>query len=193
MISYSPRFYAPLVVAQILAWGGMFALWVFGYLHIRSALHLDEADAIRWMGVGMALYVALGAALNFALPEMYRRLGLVRTHAAALLCGGVGLVLVAHALSPCTLLLGYAVTSLGWASLSNTPYALVSARVTDGRYALAMARFNLSVIAPQVILALALSWLIARVAPATAIFDGGIAMILGSMVMLAVPEAPTRS
>ena len=180
------RFYAPLVVAQILAWGGMFALWVFGYLHIRSALRLDEAEAIRWMGLGMALYVVLGAALNFTLPWTYLRLGLVRTHAVALLCGGVGLMLVAHALSPCALLLGYAVTSLGWASLSNTPYTLVSARVTDGRYALAMARFNLSVIAPQVILALALGWMIAHVAPATAILGGGIAMMVGGLVVLGV-------
>jgi maltose/moltooligosaccharide transporter len=183
---YNGVFYTPLVITQLLAWGGMFMLWVFGYLHIRLALHVDEVDAIRWMGLGMALYVALGAGLNFVLPWAHTRIGMIKAHAVALLLGGSGIIVVANANTPVTLLLGYAVTSIGWSSLSNTPYALVSARVKDGRYELAMARFNLSVVVPQIGLALALGWLIGHMPPALAIRYGGVAMIMAGIVALTI-------
>jgi maltose/moltooligosaccharide transporter len=179
-------FQAPLIAAQVLAWGGMFALWVFGYLHIHHDLALDETETIRLMGLGMALYVMLAAAWNFALPAAHARLGMVGTHASALIVGGVGIVLIAQALTPPVLLVGYAITSVGWSSLSNTPYAMVTARVSDGRYARAMAWFNLSVVAPQIALALALGWLIAHVPPADAIRTGGVAMMLAGVVIFAV-------
>ncbi len=181
-------FYATLCAVQALSWGAMFALWVFGYLHIRAALGTDDSGAIRWMGVGIALYTALGGLLTFALPIFYARLGARITHAGALALGGLGLVVVAQAHTIIYLLIGYSITSIGWASISNTPYRLANARVQDGNYARAMAWFNLSVIGPQIGLALALGWLLGHVRPADAILGGGGAMMAGGLLSLALPR-----
>lgn len=93
-------------------------------------------------------------------------------------------MLVARADSAFWLLSGYALTGLGWASISTTPYALVSERVTDGRYSRAMARFNFSVVLPQITVALALGWLVEVVAPSTAILVGAGAMWLAAVLTL---------
>ncbi len=177
-------FYLPMAVAQFLAWGAMFAVWVFAFPHVRQALGVDEAGAIRWVGLGLAVYVSLASLINFVLPRIYRQLGKALTHAVALAFGGFGIILIAVAHAPLVLLCGYAVMSFGWASLSSTPYTMVTDRVTDGRYDLAMARFNFSVVVPQIGIALALGWLVQSVAPAQAIFAGGLAMLLAAAMTL---------
>jgi len=182
-----------LYLAQFLSWGGMFMLWVFALPHVRVALDVDEAEAIRWVGMGLALYVALGALLNFALPRAYALFGKSGWHTMALIGGGAGLLTISAAHTPVMLLLGYAITSVGWSSLSSTPYALVNDRVTDGRYDKAMARFNLSVVVPQIIIALALGWLVAHMAPIDAVRLGAYAMWGGALMMAILTWLVRRS
>lgn len=169
-----------LFIVQFFAWSGMFALWVFALPHIRSALGVTEAEALRLVGVGLAITVGLGALVAFALPKLQARMAPELAHFLALLVGGIGLMLVARASQAAGLLIGYSLVGMGWGSIGTTPYALISARVTDGQYDRAMARFNLSVVIPQICIALALGPIVAVLTPTIAITLGAASMFMAA-------------
>lgn len=181
------RFYVPMFIVQFLSWGAMFALWVFALPHIRTALSVDEPEAIMWMGIGLAIVAGLGAVWNIAvLARSYNDFSKAYTHSIFLFCGALGLLCIAEAHSNWSLLFGYFGLSIGWASISNTPYAMVTARVKDGEYERTMARFSFSVVIPQVLVALSLGWIIAQVSPKMALDIGGGAMLIAAFIMLLI-------
>ena len=181
---------ALLFVVQFFTWVGMFTLWVFSLPLITIALGSDGAVAIRWVGICFALYVTLAAVISLALPRAYEKLGKGRTHALALLVGAAGLIALGNASRPVHLLLGFTAVAVGWASISSTPYTLVTDTVSDGRYARAMAIFNFSTVIPQVAVALALGPLVEHVSAGTAMIAGGASMAIAAALMLALSKSP---
>jgi MFS family permease len=175
-------------VVQFLTWIGMFMMWLFTLPLVASLLGrgetLGSSAAIRWTGYCFALYVTLAAIINLALPKVYERIGKGRTHGAALLVGAAGLSSMAIVHSPAQLLASFAAVAICWASISSTPYTLVTDRVQDGRYARAMGIFNFSSVLPQVAVALCMAPLTERLSPASAIAGGGVAMGIAGFLML---------
>jgi hypothetical protein len=165
---------------QFLTWTGMFMLWIFSLPLIATLLgegqQLGASVAIRWVGNCFAFYVTLAALINLALPAVSARLGKARTHGAALLVGGCGLGSMALVQSPAQLLFSFAAVAVGWASISSTPYTMVTDRVHDGRFARAMGIFNFSSVLPQVAVALCMAPLTEYLSPGTAIAMGGLTM-----------------
>lgn len=86
--------------------------------------------------------------------------------------------------SPIQLLGCFAAVAVGWASISSTPYAIVTERVRDGRYARAMSLFNFSSVLPQVAVALCMAPLTESFSPASAIAFGGVAMGIAGILMI---------
>lgn len=182
------RFYVPLIIVQSLSWGAMFLLWVFAFPFVRESIAKDEAGAITLVGLGLALYVSLSAALNFMIPFLAGLVSHRVLHAFALCFGGAGMQLIGHSHTQMHLLLGYAVIGVAWASISNIPYTLVTQRVQDDNYELSLARFNLAIVAPQIFIALNLGWVIHSVTPSQAVNYGSLAMFASAIVMLCVPK-----
>lgn len=172
---------AVLFVVQFFTWVGMFALWVFTLPLIAA---MDVARPIMWVGICFALYVTLAAVIALGLPRVYALIGMVRTHGIALLCGAAGLGAMGVVHQPIALLLCFGAVAVGWASISATPYTLVSDAVTDGRYARTMGIFNFSTVIPQVAVALCLGPLVEHVSPASAIMAGGASMGLAGVLAL---------
>lgn len=160
----------------------MFALWVFALPHIRTVLLVAEPEALRLVGVGLATTVGLGALVTFALPRLQAKAGPEAVHCAALLLASAGLLLIARTSSVAALMIGYVLVGLGWGSIGTTPYAMISARVTDGRYEMAMARFNVSVVTPQICIPLALGPIVEAITPTMAIFLGAVSMFIAAML-----------
>jgi MFS family permease len=175
-------------VVQFLTWIGMFMMWIFTLPLVASLLGrgetLGSSAAIRWTGYCFALYVSLAAIINLVLPKVYERIGKGRTHGAALLVGAAGLGSMAIVHSPAQLLASFAAVAIGWASISSTPYTLVTDRVQDERYTRAMGIFNFSSVLPQVAVALFMAPLTERLSPASAIAGGGMAMAMAGFLML---------
>jgi MFS family permease len=185
------RAFLPLLFAvQFLTWVGMFMMWLFTLPLVANLLGSGEAlgssEAIRWTGYCFALYVTLAALINLALPNVYERIGKGRTHGLALLVGAAGLGSMALVHSPPQLLASFAAVAIGWASISSTPYTLVTDRVEDGRYTWAMGIFNFSSVLPQVAVALCMAPLTERLSPASAIAAGGVDMGIAGLLMLII-------
>ncbi len=179
-----------LFVVQFLTWIGMFMMWIFTLPLVAGLLSSGEtlgpSSAIRWTGYCFALYVSLAAIINLALPTVYNRIGKGRTHAVALLIGAAGLGSMALTHTPVQLLGAFAALAIGWASISSTPYTLVTDRVQDGRYARAMGIFNFSSVLPQVTVALCMASVTKSFSPSSAIAAGAAAMGLAGAIMFAV-------
>jgi MFS family permease len=181
-------FMPTMFVVQFLTWIGMFMLWLFTLPLVANLLgkngELGSSIAIRWVGYCFALYVALAAIIGLALPAIYDRIGKKRTHGLALSIGALGLGSMALVHSPIQLLGCFAAVAVGWASISSTPYTIVTERVRDGRYARAMGLFNFSSVLPQVVVALCMAPLTESFSPASAIAFGGVAMGIAGMLMI---------
>jgi MFS family permease len=182
-------FLPTMFVVQFLTWIGMFMLWIFTLPLVASLLGRGETlgskAAIRWTGYCFALYVLLAAIFNLALPSVYERCGKSQTHAIALLVGAAGLGSMAIVQHPLQLLGSFAVVAVGWASISSTPYTLITDRVQDDRYTRAMGIFNFSSVLPQVAVALCMAPLTENLSPAVALGVGGVAMGMAGLTMLA--------
>ena len=172
---------AILFVVQFFTWVGMFTLWVFT-LPLIAMMEVERP--IRWVGICFALYVTLAAVIALGLPMVYARIGMARTHGLALLCGAAGMGAMGSVRQSGELLLCFAAVAVGWASISSTPYTLVSDAVSDGRYARTMGIFNFSIVIPQVAVALSLGALVDHVAPASAIMAGGASMGFAGVLTL---------
>ncbi len=179
-----------LFVVQFFTWIGMFMLWVFSLPLVTVLLAVGKppgsdmsSQAIRLVGICFATYVTLAAVINLGLPFVHDRIGKVHAHAFALLFGAAGLGTMALARSPAELVLCFAAVGIGWASISSTPYTLVTDAVRDEKYTRAMGIFNFSTVIPQVAVALCMGSLVDHVSPATAIGAGAASMALAAALM----------
>ena len=153
----------PLFVIQFLSWSGMFCLWIYAVPVIaHQVLHAaPETAAYRsaliTVSACFALYAVLGAALSFAVPAVVARFGNGVTHGAALLIGGAGIAALGLVGRPAGLALAFPLIGIGWASMSNIPYAIASAAAPEGRGAHFLRVFGLSTVIPQVAVTLGLA------------------------------------
>ncbi len=188
------RWFKPMLfVVQFFSWVGMFLLWIFTLPLITALLESGRgnlanvsAEAIRWMGLCFALYVTLAAIINLILPRFYALMGKSRTHGFALAVGAIGLGTMARGATTGQVVASFAAIGIGWASISSTPYHLVSDRVTDERYARAMGIFNFSSVIPQVLVALSMGPMVERLTPAMAIGAGSVSMGVAALLMFGV-------
>lgn len=161
----------------------MFLLWVFALPLIRGALGVDERTALRWVGMGLALLAGVAACMNFALRRIVMRLGAWATHAALLLIAAIGFVMIGHAHQPALLLCGYVVVGFGWASLANLPYKIILEGVEEHRIDAVLARFNLTIVVPQISLALSFAWLFVHIGARDALNLGAGAMAAAGLIL----------
>jgi maltose/moltooligosaccharide transporter len=179
------RAFLPLLfVVQFFTWIGMFTLWIFALPLITTLPNMHGTSPIRWVGFCFALYVTLAAVINLGLPVLTDRFGKSRTHGLFLLVAAVSLLALSRTQSHFGLLLCFAGIGIGWASISSTPYTLVTDQVSDGRYSRAMAIFNFSTVIPQVVVALSMGIMVDSFAPDTAIAAGGAAMAMAGLMAL---------
>jgi maltose/moltooligosaccharide transporter len=184
---------APLFVIQFLSWSGMFCLWIYAVPVItRFVLHAaPDSPAYRQalivVSACFATYGLLGACLAFALPGIIRRFGHGVVHGVALVIGGAGLAMLGLVDRAGWLLVAFPAIAIGWACMSNIPYALASAAAPEGRGAHFMRMFGFSTVIPQVVVTLGLaviasSW--TEAASEGILIAGGTMMAAGGLIAL---------
>jgi hypothetical protein len=100
------------------------------------------------------------------------------THGVALLIGGAGIASLGLIGRPAGLMLAFPLIAVGWASMSNIPYAIASAAAPEGRGAHFLRVFGLSTVIPQVAVTLGL----AVFAPAWLSGSGAVLIAGGGMM-----------
>ena len=150
-----------LAIVQLLTWLGLFCMWlffvptvarhVFGATDPQSELY---TRGIEWGGVVFAFYSITCFLVALALPKLAERAGRKMVHAAALVCGGVGLLAVYVIHDRYLLILSMIGVGVAWASILSMPYAILSGALPPSRMGVYMGVFNFFIVIPEIVAAL---------------------------------------
>lgn len=150
-----------LAVVQLLTWLGLFCMWlffvpatarhVFGATDPRSALY---TQGIEWGGFAFAFYSITCLVVALGLSRMATIMSRKAVHAAALVCGAVGLLSVWLIHDRYLLLLSMVGVGIAWASILSLPYAILSTALPAERMGVYMGVFNFFIVIPEIIASL---------------------------------------
>ena len=146
----------PLFLIQFFSWSGLFALWIYSVpvvtRYVFAATSTETTayrDGLFWVSLAFAFYAVLGTSLAFALPRFVARWGYALVHATALLIGGAGIASLSLIERPILLLPAFIAIGIGWSSIGNIPYGIVSEMSPPDRISHYMRWFGFSTVIPQ--------------------------------------------
>ncbi|HEY0414121.1 MAG TPA: MFS transporter [Allosphingosinicella sp.] len=194
-----PELMKRLALAQFFSWSALFIMWInttpvvaqyfYGAADADSPAYQEGAN---WVGVLFTTYngVAAVAALTL-LPFLAARIGRVRTHVAALLCGALGYASFFFLRDPELLIASEIGVGIAWASILAMPYAILASSLPQRKLGIYMGLFNVFVVVPQLLVATVMGSIMKRFFPAepiwTMAFAAGV-MVLAALAMLRVEE-----
>jgi maltose/moltooligosaccharide transporter len=195
-----------LAVVQLVTWLGLFCMWlffvpavarhVFGATDPQSALY---TRGIEWGGLTFAYYSVVCFVVALALPKLAEATSRKTVHAAALACGGIGLLSTYVIHNQYLLPLTMVGVGVAWASILSMPYAILSTALPANRMGVYMGIFNFFIVIPEIIAALTFGP-IARLIfgagnPNTALYFvliGGAAMLVAAALVGIVDDHADR-
>jgi maltose/moltooligosaccharide transporter len=195
-----------LAVVQLFTWLGLFCMWlffvpatarhVFGATDPQSALY---TQGMEWGGFAFAFYSITCFVVALALPKLAAATSRKTVHAAALLCGALGLLSVYVIHDRYLLLLSMVGVGIAWASILSMPYAILSTALPPNRMGVYMGVFNFFIVIPEIIAALAFGPLIRVVfgegnpnASLYVVLCGGVFLIVAAVCVAFVRDVGSR-
>jgi len=160
-IRQMPATMKQLAAVQFFTWLGLFCMWLF-YVpavarHVFGAT--DPASeaytrGVEWGNFTFSIYSIVCFAVAFLLPRAASVFGRKGVHAAALLCGSLGLVSVWFIREPWLLVLSMVGVGIAWASILSMPYAMLAGALPPARMGVYMGVFNFFIVLPEILQAL---------------------------------------
>ncbi len=194
-----PKTMKQLAFVQIFTWLGLFCMWmffglmtsyhVFGAPNAQSELFRQGGE---WAGICFMVYSVVCFAVAFVLPKLANRTSRKFVHAAALVCGGVGLLATSLIHSPNLLLLTMVGVGIAWASILSMPYAILSGSLPPARMGVYMGVFNFFIVIPEIIASLTFQPLVKHVFHNNALYVvmlGGASMLVAALLVSRVHDA----
>ncbi|MFM9979030.1 MAG: MFS transporter [Sphingomonadaceae bacterium] len=192
-----------LALVQFFSWSALFIMWInttpvvaqefFGATGPGTSAYQEGAS---WVDVLFATYngVAAIAALTL-LPFLAKRIGRVRTHMIALLCGSAGYASFFMLSDPKLLILSEIGIGIAWGSILAMPYAILASALPQRKLGIYMGLFNVFVVVPQLLVATVMGSIMKAYFPGqpiwTMAFAAGV-MALAALAMLRVAEPGQR-
>ena len=180
-----------LAVVQLFTWLGLFCMWLFFVpataRHVFGATDPQSArytQGIEWGGFTFAFYSITCFLVALALPRLAQRTSRKTVHAAALVCGGAGLLSLYLIHDKYLLPLSMVGVGIAWASILSMPYAILSTAVPPERMGVYMGVFNFFIVIPEIVAAIGFGPLIRLVfgegnpnAPLDVVMLGGVCLL----------------
>ncbi len=148
---------------QFFSWFGLFGMWVFttpALAHHIYKLDLNDTasaayqNAGDWVGILFGIYNAVAAVFAFFLAAIAKKIGRKKTHALALIIGGLSLIFIYFAPDENWLILSMVGIGIAWASILAMPYAILAGSIPPRKMGVYMGIFNFFIVIPQIINAL---------------------------------------
>jgi MFS family permease len=192
----------PLFIVQFFTWLALFSLWIYATPVItKYVFNSTDAESrafengTTWVGICFAFYSTLAAVLAFTIPVLTKRYSKYKLHAVALLIGSIGLLLIYSIKNQYLLLISFAFIGIGWSSISNIPYSIISDMAPENKMTTYFAVFNFSIVIPQITAAFLLGFLTRHYFSGQTnltILTGGAAMLVAAIIMFFVKEKTTE-
>lgn len=183
---------APLFVIQFFTWLALFSLWIYATPVVtKYFFNTTEADTpefdkgVQWVGICFAFYSLLAAVLAFLIPKLLKKYSKFTLHSFALLAGSLGLMSIFIFNNYWLLLFSFLFIGIGWSSIGNVPYLIISEIAPEDELSVYFSIFNFSVVIPQITAAFFLAWLTRNCFNGDTkytILAGGISMFVASLI-----------
>jgi maltose/moltooligosaccharide transporter len=185
-IKEMPTTMKQLAVVQFFTWFAFPCMWQ--YFGLTVARHVFKAaektpefeKATNWGGMCFAVYNVVCFLVAFLLPVIARRIGTKLTHAACLVCGGLGLLSTRWCNSDYALFIPMIGVGIAWASILSLPYSMLAGSIPARRMGVYMGVFNLFIVLPQIVM----SFIVSRLYKTTLGGDPLNVVMLGGAVLL---------
>lgn len=167
-ICHMPKMMWQLGLVQFFSWIALFGMWVYTVPAVAEQVYgVSSADsplyqtAGDWVGILFGVYNFVAMAFALLLIPISNKIGKRRTHAIALIIGGVSMVSVFFIKSEVGLIAPMIGIGVAWASILAMPYALLASSLPASKTGVYMGIFNFFITIPQIVNAL-LSGLVLR-------------------------------
>jgi maltose/moltooligosaccharide transporter len=143
---------------KFFTWFGLPLMWQ--YLSLAIARHCFHAasptdpgfdDGVKWGNLGLAAFNVCCFLFALVLPALTKKIKPHRTHAVALIIGGIGFIAMKGQNDPYAFLAAMALVGIAWASIMSMPYVMLSQSVPESRMGVYMGIFNMFIVVPQII------------------------------------------
>ena len=201
-------------LVQFFSWFGLFCMWVYtttalrehtynlptmetikaglalnsGDVTLKNQLKLSE-DLGDWVGILFGIYNGISALFAFFIPMIAKKFGRSKTHALALLMGGIGLVLMFFMPDKNAMIFPMLFIGIAWASILAMPYAMLAGVIPSDRMGVFMGIFNFFITLPQIFSALFSGPIVKYLFGGNAAYAlvlGGVFMLLASIFTLRI-------
>jgi maltose/moltooligosaccharide transporter len=166
-IAAMPSAMRRLAAIQFFSWCAFFILWIYAtpviaFHHFAEAKPGSAAynEAGDWIGILFAVYNGAAALYAFALPSLARRLGKGRLHALNLVAGSAGFAGFLLTRDSQLLVIPMVGIGIAWASVLAMPYALLCGAIPYQKLGTYMGIFNFFIVLPQIVVSLAMGWIV---------------------------------
>ncbi|MDD3876731.1 MAG: MFS transporter [Bacteroidales bacterium] len=168
---------------------------IFGFTDLNSISQTDKDSIGQIIAISFAILNTVGFILPaFVLEPLARKIGRVKTHflcIATMSLSYWGIVYVGDTVTNLYVLMGIA--GIGWAATVSLPFAIMSEKAAKDKMGFFMGIFNLSVVIPQLIVSLVLSYFISNAVNKDIIFIiSGVSLTLSALLWLFVKDSPVN-
>jgi len=173
-------------------WIGVQTMFVYIIAYIKQVMNpSSDLETGQIISISFAVLNTVGFILPaFVLEPIAEKIGRVKTHMTAVFImalGYYGIVFLGK--TPMMLYVLMAVAGIGWAAVVSLPFAIMSEKVDKSKMGFFMGIFNLSVVIPQLIVSLALGYLIQQINDKNFIFViSGISLTISGLLWLLVKD-----
>jgi maltose/moltooligosaccharide transporter len=161
----------------------------------RLTLARNYQAGTSWAGVCFSIYNLVAFVFAFALLAIAAKVSARSIHIVCLALGAAGLISAALATIATPLLLSMVGVGIAWASILSMPYAMLANVVDPKRMGFFMGVFNLFIVIPQIIAAVALGKLVESFLnndSMNAVLMGGISLAIASFFCFFVKKQDTK-
>ncbi len=197
-IGEMPTTMKQLAWVQIFTWLGLFCMWMF--FGLMTSYHVFGAPDAKselfrkggeWGGICFMVYSIVNFLVAFLLPKVAAATSRKFVHAAALICGGIGLLSTYLIHDQYILLFTMVGVGIAWASILSMPYAILSGSLPPARMGVYMGVFNFFIVIPEVIASLTFQPLVKYVFgnnPLYVVMLGGVSLLIAALLVLRVQD-----
>lgn len=190
---------------QFFSWFGLFGMWVFTTPAIAQHFYnLPPSDSSSiayneagdWVGVLFGIYNLVSVFVALSLPTIAKHIGRKRTHAFALIIGGISLVSVYFMPNQDWLIISMIGIGVAWASILAMPYAILAGSINPKKMGVYMGIFNFFIVIPQIVNALVGGPLVKYLYGNQAIFalvTAGVSLLLAAILVIKVKDVDDKN
>ena len=185
-----PKIMVQLSLVQFFTWFTWFGMWTYGtgaltqhVYHTNDTTSVLYNEGANWWGMCGSVYTAAAVIFAFLLPVLAGKTSRKITHMICLAIGGLSFISTYFASSPAMFLMSFVGIGLAWASTLSMPYAMLACTLPAHKMGMYMGMFNMSIVIPQIVMALIGGFLYAHFFNGHAIMMlmvGGISMLIAA-------------